>query len=202
MGRLSTSRLATLVAAVILAAAAGYWLTGGEPEAVRWTTPQAEAAPMTAAAPAAAPDAACEERPRTVVIDRREVSAFATICPQADGSMELAALPPPAVSGTSQPGSDLPAAEVAPEKPRHGKGPKEVFLASSRAIRLAGQRRPAGSVRLERSWTGPAGQICHDYEQRVTVKGKNLRSTGTVCQRKDGSWAMHTERNVKAASSR
>lgn len=190
-------RLLAIAAAVVLAGAAGYWLTGGEPQSA-WTAPPAEAAAMTADAPdrvAMAPG--CEEQPRRVVIDGREVSAFATICHGENGETPMVA-PPPAAAPAVLPDSE-PAAQP---KPRRGKGPREVFLDSSRAIRIAHRRGPAGTVHLERTWTGPAGQPCQDYEQRVTFKGRHLRSTGTVCQRKDGSWALLSDRAVKAAATR
>ena len=50
--------------------------------------------------------------------------------------------------------------------------------------------RHAGSVTPTRTYQTATGQYCREYQQTVTIDGKQQRSYGTACRQADGSWKI------------
>ncbi len=50
--------------------------------------------------------------------------------------------------------------------------------------------RHAGSVTPTRTYQTANGQYCREYQQLVTIDGKQQQSHGTACRQADGSWKI------------
>src|SRR5690606_8212929 len=47
-----------------------------------------------------------------------------------------------------------------------------------------------GGVTPTRTWQVVSGQYCREYQQTVTVGGREQRAYGTACRQPDGSWMV------------
>jgi surface antigen len=48
-----------------------------------------------------------------------------------------------------------------------------------------------GSYTPTNTYTSKDGKICRDYQQTVTINGKQETATGTACKMSDGTWRVH-----------
>ncbi len=48
----------------------------------------------------------------------------------------------------------------------------------------------SGSVTPQPAYTDTAGQYCREYQQTVTIAGKQETAYGTACRQPDGSWKI------------
>lgn len=48
----------------------------------------------------------------------------------------------------------------------------------------------SGSVTPQPAYTDNAGQYCREYQQTVTIAGKEETAYGTACRQPDGSWKI------------
>ncbi|WP_428473843.1 RT0821/Lpp0805 family surface protein [Photobacterium indicum] len=48
----------------------------------------------------------------------------------------------------------------------------------------------SGSVTATREGTTTSGRYCREFQQKITVGGKNENAYGTACQNQDGSWEI------------
>jgi len=48
----------------------------------------------------------------------------------------------------------------------------------------------AGTVTPTRTYQTAGGTYCREYQQTVTIGGKDERSYGTACRQPDGSWKI------------
>jgi len=46
------------------------------------------------------------------------------------------------------------------------------------------------AVTPTRSYTGSSGQVCREYDTRVTIDGRSENAHGTACRQDDGSWRI------------
>ena len=49
----------------------------------------------------------------------------------------------------------------------------------------------SGAFTPTNQYTTKDGKICRDYQQTVTINGKQETATGTACKMSDGSWRVH-----------
>jgi surface antigen len=47
-----------------------------------------------------------------------------------------------------------------------------------------------GSVTPKAAYQNPRGQYCREYQQNITVGGKNETAYGTACRQSDGTWKV------------
>ena len=75
---------------------------------------------------------------------------------------------------------------------------RAAFLDSAAAIRLGRGAAAQTSVKLLADYrTG--GAHCRDYQQTVFIDRQSVKAIGTVCQGKDGRWALMPHRTVSNA---
>ena len=51
--------------------------------------------------------------------------------------------------------------------------------------------RHAGSITPTQTYQTANGQYCREYQQAVTIDGKQQKSHGTACRQPDGSWQIN-----------
>ena len=57
------------------------------------------------------------------------------------------------------------------------------------------QNGASGSVVALRDGTAADGRYCREFQQDVTIGGRNERAFGTACQQPDGSWEVVSTNN-------
>lgn len=50
----------------------------------------------------------------------------------------------------------------------------------------------SGSVTPTRTWARDDGTQCRDYQQTVTIEGRQETMTGTACRQQDGTWKVQS----------
>ncbi|MBX2856711.1 MAG: glycine zipper 2TM domain-containing protein [Rhodobacteraceae bacterium] len=47
-----------------------------------------------------------------------------------------------------------------------------------------------GTVSAEPAYRDPAGQVCREYTQTITIDGRGETATGVACRQPDGTWRI------------